>query len=164
MVRKPSPAVWRSAIALLLLIALPDVRCSRLSSRTVTTRYGALKGSIVTLESSVRQNLQPVEVFLGVPYASPPLGNMRFMPPGTPTQWKGIRMADRFAPVCPQKPPNIQNETEALKLMPRGRYEYLRRLLPFLQKQSEDCLYLNIYSPAVGKFFSGYIVSVVLFR
>ena len=130
-----------------------SLAASRLSSRTVTTRYGALKGNIVTLEQASRSGLQPVEVFLGVPYASPPIGNMRFMPPGTPTQWKGIRMADRFAPVCPQRPPDIHNETEALKRMPRGRLEYLQRLLPFLHKQSEDCLYLNIYSPAIGEFY-----------
>ncbi|OQR69298.1 neuroligin-4 [Tropilaelaps mercedesae] len=131
--------------------AATTVGASRLSSRTVTTRYGALKGNIVTLEQASRAGLQPVEVFLGVPYASPPTNNMRFMPPGTPTQWKGIRMADRFAPVCPQRPPDIRNETEALKKLPRGRLEYLRRLLPFLHKQSEDCLYLNIYSPAIAK-------------
>lgn len=131
--------------------AATTVGASRLSSRTVTTRYGALKGNIVTLEQASRTGLQPVEVFLGVPYASPPTNSMRFMPPGTPTQWKGIRMADRFAPVCPQRPPDIRNETEALKRMPRGRLEYFRRLLPFLHKQSEDCLYLNIYSPAIGK-------------
>ncbi|XP_022670199.1 neuroligin-4, Y-linked-like [Varroa jacobsoni] len=129
--------------------AATTVGASRLSSRTVTTRYGALKGNIVTLEQASRTGLQPVEVFLGVPYASPPTNSMRFMPPGTPTQWKGIRMADRFAPVCPQRPPDIRNETEALKRMPRGRLEYFRRLLPFLHKQSEDCLYLNIYSPAI---------------
>lgn len=35
--------------------------------------------------------------------------------------------------------------------MPRGRLEYLRRLLPYLQNQSEDCLYLNIYVPIQGK-------------
>lgn len=87
--------------------ATTDVDASRLSSRTVTTRYGALKGNIVTLEQASRSGLQPVEVFLGVPYASPPTNSMRFMPPGTPTQWKGIRMADRFAPVCPQRPPDI---------------------------------------------------------
>lgn len=36
--------------------------------------------------------------------------------------------------------------------MPKGRLEYLRRLLPYLQNQSEDCLYLNIYVPIQGKF------------
>lgn len=35
--------------------------------------------------------------------------------------------------------------------MPKGRLEYLRRLLPYLQNQSEDCLYLNIYAPVQGK-------------
>ncbi|OQR69014.1 neuroligin-2-like [Tropilaelaps mercedesae] len=122
----------------------------RLSSRTVTTKYGALKGSIVSPDGGLRHSLQPVEVFLGVPYASAPTGAMRFMPPGTPTHWKGIRMADRPAPVCPQRPPDVHNETDALRRMPAGRLEHLRRLLPHLQKQSEDCLYLNIYTPAVG--------------
>lgn len=36
--------------------------------------------------------------------------------------------------------------------MPKGRLEYLKRLLPFLLDQSEDCLYLNVFSPAHGKF------------
>uniref|UniRef100_T1GP46 Uncharacterized protein n=1 Tax=Megaselia scalaris TaxID=36166 RepID=T1GP46_MEGSC len=31
--------------------------------------------------------------------------------------------------------------------MPRGRLEYLKRLIPYLKNQSEDCLYLNIYVP-----------------
>lgn len=36
--------------------------------------------------------------------------------------------------------------------MPKGRLEYLKRLLPFLQNQSEDCLYLNVFAPAHGKW------------
>lgn len=119
---------------------------TRLSSRTVTTKYGALKGYI---ETPSGRHLQPVEVFLGVPYATPPTGAMRFMPPGTPVHWRGVRMADRPAPVCPQRFPDIRNESDALKRMPLGRLDYLRRLLPHLQRQSEDCLYLNIYTPAI---------------
>lgn len=121
---------------------------TRLSSRTVTTKYGALKGYI---ETPSGRHLQPVEVFLGVPYATPPTGAMRFMPPGTPVHWRGVRMADRPAPVCPQRFPDIRNESDALKRMPLGRLDYLRRLLPHLQRQSEDCLYLNIYTPAIGE-------------
>jgi neuroligin len=54
--------------------------------------------------------------------------------------------------VCPQRLPDISNETAALEKMPRGRLEYLRRLLPYLRNQSEDCLYLNVYAPVQGKF------------
>jgi carboxylesterase type B len=51
--------------------------------------------------------------------------------------------------------PDISNETEALEKMPKGRYEYLKRLLPYLSNQSEDCLYLNIYAPIQGE--SGWV-------
>ncbi|CAL1265206.1 unnamed protein product [Larinioides sclopetarius] len=113
-------------------------------TRIVTTKYGELRGFVATLPN---RQLQPVEVFLGVPYASPPISALRFMPPVTPAHWKGVRSADRFSPVCPQKLPDIKNETEALKTMPSGRLEYLKKLLPYLRNQSEDCLYLNIYAP-----------------
>ncbi|GBN15076.1 Neuroligin 4-like [Araneus ventricosus] len=122
----------------------------RASSRVVSTKYGSLRGVIVTLSN---RHLQPVEKFLGVPYAGVPTGSLRFMPPVTPPHWKGVRSADHLGPVCPQKLPDISNETEALKRMPAGRLDYLKRLLPFLTNQSEDCLYLNIYAPASGKPF-----------
>ncbi|KAJ8918309.1 hypothetical protein NQ315_014179 [Exocentrus adspersus] len=123
---------------------VPDQR-TPLTSRTVRTKYGDVSGVIVTLES---KHLEPVEVFRGIPYASPPLGSLRFMPPVTGALWQGVKIADKFSPVCPQRLPDIGNETAALKRMPRGRLEYLKRLLPYLKEQSEDCLYLNIYAPA----------------
>lgn len=121
-----------------------------LSSRVVRTKYGDLRGVIVTLES---RYLDPVEVFRGIPYASPPLASLRFMPPVTGALWSGIKVADRFSPVCPQVLPDIRNETAVLKRVSKGRLEYLKRILPFLVNQSEDCLYLNIYAPAQGKSF-----------
>lgn len=120
----------------------------RLSSRVVTIKHGSLRGYITTLPN---KNWRPVEIFLGVPYANPPTGSLRFMPPVTPAHWRGIKSAEQFGPVCPQKLPDISNETEALQRMPAGRLEYLKRLIPMLQNQSEDCLYLNIYAPALGK-------------
>ena len=124
----------------------PDQRAP-LTSRTVRTKYGDVSGVIVPLDS---KRLEPVEVFRGIPYASPPLGSLRFMPPVTGALWSGVKIADKFSPVCPQRLPDIANETAALKRMPKGRLEYLKRLLPHLQNQSEDCLYLNIYAPAQG--------------
>lgn len=61
------------------------------------------------------------------------------------------RLSDSVGPVCPQKLPDIANEQEALERMPKGRLEYLKRLMPHLRNQSEDCLYLNIYAPAMGE-------------
>ncbi|XP_035430339.1 neuroligin-4, X-linked isoform X3 [Spodoptera frugiperda] len=116
-----------------------------ISSRVVRTKYGDLRGFIVTPESRI---LEPVEVFRGVPYASPPVGSLRFMPPVSGAQWSGVKIAEDFSPVCPQVLPDIRNETAVLKRISKGRLEYLKRILPFLTNQSEDCLYLNIYAPA----------------
>lgn len=74
-----------------------------------------------------------------------------------------ILLSYRFGPVCPQRLPNIANETAALEKMPKGRLEYLRRLLPYLQNQSEDCLYLNIYVPIQGKFTFIFLLFSALF-
>lgn len=125
----------------------------------VSTKYGLLRGVIEILPN---KHLQPVEKFLGVPYAGAPEGSLRFLPPGTPPQWKGIRNADHVGPVCPQRLPDISNETEALKRMPAGRYDYLKRLLPHLTNQSEDCLYLNIYAPAGSKYICFNAVFILL--
>ncbi|XP_055539112.1 neuroligin-4, Y-linked [Wyeomyia smithii] len=114
------------------------------TTRVVHTKYGSVSGTIEHLEG---RHLDPVEAFRGIPYASPPIGTLRFMPPVTGALWSGVKKADRFSPVCPQRLPDIANETAALERMPRGRLEYLKRLLPYLRNQSEDCLYLNIYVP-----------------
>jgi len=115
---------------------------AELSSRIVRTKYGELSGVIVTLD----RYLEGVEVFRGVPYASPPIGTLRFMPPVSGALWHGVKIADKFGPVCPQKLPELSDK------MPKGRVEYLKRLLPYLKNQSEDCLYLNIYAPVQGNF------------
>ncbi|XP_071033569.1 neuroligin-4, X-linked-like isoform X2 [Parasteatoda tepidariorum] len=135
---------------ILILLTLFPSQCAseqrRLSSRVVTTKYGALRGFINSLAN---RQLQHVEVFQGIPYASAPIGSLRFMPPVTPPHWRGIMDADSLGPVCPQKLPDISNETLALRKMPLGRFQFLKRLLPYLKNQSEDCLFLNIYAPAI---------------
>lgn len=120
----------------------------RYSSRIVEIRTGAIRGIILELNS---RHLEPVEVFRGVPYAAPPVGPLRFRPPQPPLLWPGTRLADTFGAVCPQKFPDVNNRTAALQFMPKGRYQYLKKLVPLLVNQSEDCLFLNIYVPGSGK-------------
>ncbi|XP_055921540.1 uncharacterized protein LOC129952753 [Eupeodes corollae] len=113
---------------------------SKYGANTIKTKYGLLRGIVV-------RSSPLVEAFLGIPYASPPVGSLRFMPPITPSPWKNVRNADRFSPVCPQIVPMPPNGPEALLEVPRARLVQFRRLLPLLGNQSEDCLYLNIYAP-----------------
>ncbi|XP_024084408.1 neuroligin-4, X-linked-like [Cimex lectularius] len=117
-------------------------------TRVISTRFGKVQGFLRPMGAG--RHLKPIEVYLGVPYATPPTGSNRFSPTRTAAPWEGVKMTDKFGPVCPQKLPDIRNETAALERMPRGRLEYLKRLLPYLQNQSEDCLYLNIYAPSQG--------------
>ncbi|XP_066904008.1 neuroligin-1-like [Halyomorpha halys] len=119
--------------------------------RIVSTRFGKIQGVVRAVGSG--RHLKPIEVYLGVPYAMPPTGANRFSPTRTSPPWDGVRNADKHGPVCPQKLPDVRNETAALERMPRGRLDYLKRLLPYLQNQSEDCLYLNIYAPIQGESY-----------
>ncbi|XP_072751253.1 neuroligin-1 [Anoplolepis gracilipes] len=128
-----------------LLLALLCAQCclagtealvgtQKYSTRTVKTRYGILRG--IEARSS-----NAVETYYGVPYATPPLGALRYMPPVTPTPWRGTKIADTMPPACPQHPPPPDEK------LPRQRRAYLKRLGPVLANQSEDCLYLNLYVP-----------------
>nr|XP_050861736.1 neuroligin-4, Y-linked-like isoform X2 [Vespula vulgaris] len=96
------------------------------------------------------KHLDPVEVFRGIPYAAPPIGDLRFRAPISPIPWNGVKLAETYGAVCPQNHPDIGNETAALLQMPLGRYQQLKRLLAFLTNQSEDCLFLNLYIPGSG--------------
>ncbi|XP_064213069.1 neuroligin-4, X-linked isoform X1 [Tribolium castaneum] len=143
------PAFTRHVIGFLVLVLLTtNVRSGpRYSSRIVDIKTGAIRGIILELNS---RHLEPVEVFRGVPYAAPPVGPLRFRLPQPPLAWPGTRLADTFGAVCPQKLPDISNRTAALQTMPKGRYQYLKKLVPLLVNQSEDCLFLNIYVPGSG--------------
>src|SRR5580704_5506196 len=50
-----------------------------------------------------------VDEFLGLPYAAPPTGNLRWRPPAPPAAWGGIRDATQFGPSCPQVLDRTQN-------------------------------------------------------
>ncbi|XP_043492818.1 uncharacterized protein LOC122518144 [Polistes fuscatus] len=108
-------------------------------TKDVKIKQGRLRGTVI--KPRTNHDLQLVDVFLGVPYAEPPVGSLRFTPPRSPQPWRGVRQSLEFAPVCPQVLPNLTDEVKP------ARYEYLERHLQYLKNQNEDCLYLNIYAP-----------------
>ena len=121
------------------------VFATQMTHRVTSTQYGKLRGLQVTLPDP---ELPQVEAYLGLEYASLLAGDLRFMPPTSPVnRWSDVRPAIKFKPVCPQKLPDLDGE--ALKRMPTEKVEHLRRLIPFLERQNEDCLNLNIYVPVL---------------
>ena len=69
-----------------------------------------------------------LSVFKGVPFAAPPVGDLRWRAPAAVAPWTGIRAADAFAAACMQEGVSMPGETPPTV--------------------SEDCLYLNIWTPA----------------
>src|SRR5688500_1860788 len=122
--------------AILMCVRSLDVQDLPLSPRQVNTKYGAIRGVMMSfkpLSSSSQLTLHPIEAFLGVPYEAPPIKSLRFMPPVTPSFWRGVRLANRFGAVCPQRLPDVSNATEALKKMSVSRFEHIRRVVSFIK-------------------------------
>ncbi|XP_068230849.1 neuroligin-4, X-linked-like [Palaemon carinicauda] len=124
---------------------------------TISTKYGQLRGFYRDLPGI---NIR-VASYLGIPYATPPVGANRFSPTRALSQWVGVLDATHFGPSCPQRLPDITNETSARSQMPKATYERLQRYLPALKHQDEDCLYLNLYIPQEEASTTAY--SVVVF-
>jgi para-nitrobenzyl esterase len=97
-------------------LALPNA-----STPTVTVETGTLEG---THFGSAQNDV----AFLGVPYAAPPVGNLRWKPPQPPREWNGTRDATQFGAACPQLPASW---------------------FPPIA-WSEDCLYLNVWTPRLS--------------
>ena len=126
---------WRRAplaacCAALAALALAAAGATAATAGTRAVASGSGAGPVVpTGDGPVRGvTAGGINEFLGIPYAAPPTGNLRWRPPQPPAEWQGVRDATQFGPSCPQPPQG--NAT-----FPPG---------PI----SEDCLYLNVYSPA----------------
>lgn len=91
---------------------------------TVKTKYGIIQGVVENGYTN----------FKGIPYAKPPIGELRFKPPQEPESWNGVYHADTFSPACMQTPP------------PEDDFYYKEFNTPV--NFSEDSLYLNVWTPA----------------
>ncbi|HEX4863811.1 MAG TPA: carboxylesterase family protein, partial [Acidimicrobiales bacterium] len=94
----------------------------------VKTASGAVEGSVVT----ERWTGKEVDRFLGIPYAEPPTGALRFRAPVPAAAWEGVRPATGFGPSAPQ---------------PKG--GPVSGLIPGMEvgPTNEDCLTLNVWTP-----------------
>jgi para-nitrobenzyl esterase len=117
------PVRWPALCLLALVVAwgtrtlaLPDA-----ATPTVTIGTGALEGT----HFAPAQN---AVAFLGVPYAAPPVGELRWKPPQRLKKWNGPRKATQFGAPCPQRPANW---------------------FPYIAG-NEDCLYLNVWTPQLS--------------
>lgn len=110
------------AVALLLsATAMTSAPAAAAEGPIVTTRYGQVQGKVGETATS----------YLGIPYAAPPTGPLRWRPPVPPARWSGIRDARTPGNPCVQR---VQSS-------PWGD-------LAGPGTPSEDCLYLNVYTPA----------------
>lgn len=136
----PQPRVGRSLCLTLWFLGLVLRASTQAPAPTVNTHFGKLRGARVPLPSEI---LGPVDQYLGVPYAAPPIGEKRFLPPEPPPSWSGIRNATHFPPVCPQ---NIHTAVPEV-MLPVWFTANLDIVATYIQEPNEDCLYLNVYVP-----------------
>ncbi|KAI1289596.1 Acetylcholinesterase [Halotydeus destructor] len=118
----------------------------------VETKTGKIKGTTATTVDDKKVN-----IYLAIPYAEPPVGPLRFQAPKPKAPWADVLVADKQPPLCTQikadsfsqsKDFDPKKELEGVKITGGAiamgfEYEGL--------KDSEDCLFLNIFQPADAK-------------
>lgn len=109
-------------LAILLLMCATQAT-AQLSSDDEAPRVETANG---TLEGTVRSG---VRIFRGIPFAQPPVGDLRWKAPQPVENWEGVRRADTFGPRCMQR-------------------QFFQDMIFFSDGMSEDCLYLNVWTPA----------------
>ena len=110
---------------LAMAAAIPGIHLSgHAAPLTVKTEQGKVHGKFI--------NAKQVRAFLGIPYAAPPVGDLRWRPPEAPAGWKGVRESTEYGRRCMQG--------------------HLFSDMIFQDSgPSEDCLYLNVFTPAKAK-------------
>ncbi|MGD0803902.1 MAG: carboxylesterase family protein [Candidatus Bathyarchaeia archaeon] len=99
-------------------------------TRIVQTVFGKVSGDFYVENG--------ITIYKGVPYAKPPVGDLRWAAPADPEPWDGVRACDTYAPMAVQ----ILSTTDWWG--PEFYYEYKDKK-PVM---SEDCIYLNVATPA----------------
>jgi para-nitrobenzyl esterase len=125
-----------------------ESRTSPSAGPTVKTRSGSLQG--VARDG--------VAAFLGVPYGAPTGDAGRFLPPRPPAPWSGIRTAVAYGAACPQIPLGVspfanKHPAPGVDAGPTPMQRELGTLFTHTaadDNQGEDCLVLNIWTPATG--------------
>lgn len=109
---------------------------------TVTTKNGAVKGERIHFTYGPTPIVDTnMDVFRSIPFAKPPLGDLRFKKPEAVEDWSGTYDATYYRPRCWQE----QNENSSVP-------------------QDEDCLYLNIWSPDVTVgYYSLYMRGCIIY-
>ena len=97
----------------------------------------AASAAVVTLDAGLLEGKQQggVSRYLGVPYAAPPVGELRWRAPQAVSPWRGVRKAHEYADACTQIGGFFASNDQATFDKPYG---------------SEDCLYLNVWVPESG--------------
>ncbi|XP_039988289.1 carboxylesterase 5A-like isoform X1 [Xiphias gladius] len=98
----------------------------------VTLKNGQIRGEYVTVKGTERR----VKQFLAIPFARPPVGPLRLTAPQDTEPWEGERDCTHQPPMCIQDPEIVVNLSRTMSM------QYSPPEL------SEDCLYLNVYTPA----------------
>jgi len=112
--------VRKGLIAAIFAAAMCTVTPFALSQiQTVTVKDGQLQGVVA----------DGVASFKGIPFAAPPVGDLRWKPPAPAKPWTGVRKADAYASGCMQDPGMLKMMGAAANV-------------------SEDCLYLNVWTAA----------------
>ncbi|XP_078684143.1 fatty acyl-CoA hydrolase precursor, medium chain-like [Branchiostoma floridae x Branchiostoma belcheri] len=105
----------------------------------VSTTYGDVNGVEFTPSYIGGAVFDRIYTFKGIPYAAPPVGDLRWRPPQNPASWTGVRDASQFGSRCPQ----------VYDMPPLGTLvDEITRWRS--NSSSEDCLFLNVFTPNVS--------------
>ncbi|XP_066292862.1 pyrethroid hydrolase Ces2e-like [Branchiostoma lanceolatum] len=83
---------------------------------------------------------KPIYTFLGIPYAAPPVGELRYRPPQPALPWEGVREAVEYGSYCPQNRNVLRDSDNDFPT------EFVENMT-----MSEDCLTINVFTPTPGK-------------